>query len=106
MGDIAILTQGTNFDIGISKEEIQKLQGKGDFLKHILHMLNQNHVQTRQLYFIRNKILMSYVKDKKQTFEPIVLPQSLTNHVLKLAHDEMGHIGSTKTYLLLKRLYY
>ena len=29
----------------------------------------------------------------------MVLPQSLTNHVLKLAHDEMSHNGSAITYI-------
>ena len=42
----------------------------------------------------------------KQDFETIVLPQYLTNHVLKLAHNELGHNGSTRTYKMLKRLYY
>ena len=49
---------------------------------------------------------MLCVKDNKQMFETMVIPQHLTNHVLKLAHDEMGHNGSMGTYMLLKRLYY
>ena len=69
-------------------------------------MLGKNHLKTGQLYFIRDNILMQYVKDNKQTFEAIVPSQSLTNHVLKLAHDERSHSGSTVTYILLKRLYY
>ena len=36
----------------------------------------------------------------------MVLPQRLTNHALKLAHDEIDHNGSIRTYMLLKRLYY
>ena len=39
-------------------------------------------------------------------FKTIVLSQSLTNHLLKLAHDEMGHNSSTRTHMLLKRLYF
>ena len=36
---------------------------------------------------ITDNILMGYVMDNKQTFETSVLPQSLTNHVLKLTHE-------------------
>ena len=59
-------------------------------------MLNKNHLQSGHSYFIRDNILMQYVIDNKQTFETIVLPQSLTNHLLKLAHNEYGHNGSKK----------
>ena len=49
---------------------------------------------------------MQFVKDNKQKFETMVLPQSLTNHVIELVHDEIGHNGSTISYVLIKRLYY
>ena len=30
----------------------------------------------------------------------------LTAQVLKMAHDELGHNGTHRTYMLLKQLYY
>ena len=39
--------------------------------------------------------------DNKQAFETVVLPQSLTYHVLKLTHDLLGHNGSTRTEIIL-----
>ena len=55
--------------------------------------------------FIRDNILMQYVMGNNQASETTVLPQSLNNHVLKLANDELGHNGSTRTYMILKRLH-
>ena len=36
----------------------------------------------------------------------MVLPQVLTIQILGAAHDELGHDGSTRTYMLIHRLYY
>ena len=38
--------------------------------------------------------------DNSQTFGTTVLPQSLSNHALMVAHYELGHNGSTRTYML------
>ena len=35
-----------------------------------------------------------------------VIPRALTAQVLKMAHDNLGHNGTHRTYTLLKRLYY
>ena len=37
-------------------------------------------------------------------YETIVLPRALTAQIL--AHDNLGHNGTHRTYMLLKRLYY
>ena len=44
--------------------------------------------------------------DSDKTYETIVLPRALTAQILKMAHDDLGHNGTHRTYLLLKRLYY
>ena len=59
-----------------------------------------------QLYVIQNKLLKRYVIDGNNTYETIVLPRALTAQVLKMAHDNLGHNGTHRTYTLLKRLYY
>ena len=37
---------------------------------------------------------------------PIVLPHMMIGHVLELAHKKLGHNGISRTYAMLKRLYY
>ena len=44
--------------------------------------------------------------DNKQRFDAIVVPVHYTLALLRLAHAELGHNGSTRTYMLLRRLYY
>ena len=44
--------------------------------------------------------------DGDKTYETIVLPRALTAQILKMANDDLGHNGTHRTYLLLKRLYY
>ena len=39
-------------------------------------------------------------------YETIVLPRALTAQILRMAHDNLGHNGTHRTYTLLKRLYY
>ena len=67
-----------------------------------VHMLNKNHLQSRHPYFIKVNILMWYVMNNKQTFETVVLPQSLASHVLRSVYDELSHSGTARTYMRLK----
>ena len=57
-------------------------------------------------YIIQNKLLKRYVTDGDKTYETIMLPRALTAQILKMAHDNLGHNGTHRTYMLLKRLYY
>ena len=44
--------------------------------------------------------------DGDKTYETFVLLRALTAQILKMAHDNLGHNGTHRTYMLLKRLYY
>ena len=44
--------------------------------------------------------------DGNNTHESVILPRALTAEVLKMAHDDLGHNGTHRTYMLLKWLYY
>ena len=51
-------------------------------------------------------LLMHYVEDNKQRFEVMVIPRDLSKVVLKLAHNDLGHNGSARTYMIIRRNYY
>ena len=57
-------------------------------------------------YYIKDGILMRYTIDNKQRFETIVVAGHYTLALLRLAHDELGHNGSSRTYMMLRRLYF
>ena len=59
-----------------------------------------------QAYHVEDGILRKYVTDNKQRFDAIVVPVHYTLALLRLAHDELGHNCSARTYMLLRRLYY
>ena len=60
----------------------------------------------RQLYKIDKKVLKRFVVDGNDTYETSVIPRSPISQVLHMAHDKLGHNGTHRTYILLKRLYY
>ena len=59
-----------------------------------------------QAYNVKDGILRKYATDNKQRFDAIVVPAHYTLALLRLTHDELGHNGSARTYMLLRRLYY
>ena len=89
-----------------SDERLQALQVEDKFCKDISNKLQQGQLQSRNPYYIENKILKRFVEDGKQKFEVVVLPQVLSNVALQLAHEGLGHNGSPRTYVLLKRYFY
>ena len=56
-------------------------------------MLASNKLQNKNQYYIKSGILKWYIDDNKQRFEVIVLPQTLTQPALQLAHEGLGHNG-------------
>ena len=47
--------------------------------------------------------ILSY---NKQRFEVTMVAPNCAPLLLNLAHDQLGHNGSARTYMLLKRIYY
>ena len=90
----------------ISDDILSKLQQEDEFCKNILSQIEKGNIIERQLYLIKDKILKRYVTDGDNTYETVMIPRTLTAQILRMAHDELGHNGTHRTYILLKRLYY
>ena len=69
-------------------------------------MLANNKLHNKNPYYIENGILKRYIDDNKQRFEVVILPQTLTEPALQLAHEGLGHNGIPQTYALLRQQYY
>ena len=93
-------------ELPIDKNTLYRLQQKDEFCANILAQIKKGNIIEGQLYVIQDKLLKRYVVDSDNTYETIVLPRSLTAQVLRMAHDNLGHNGTHRTYMLLKRLYY
>ena len=90
----------------IEDNKLIELQKEDKFCKNILNMLASNKLQNKNPYYIESEILKRYIDDNKQRFEVIVLPQTLTQPALQLAHEGLGHNGTPQTYALLRHQYY
>ena len=95
-----------SWKLPISNDTLSKLQQKDDFCKNIFSQIEKGNLIERQLYLIRNNILKRYIIDGDHTYETIVIPRTLTPQILQMAHDELGHNGTHRTYILLKRLHH
>ena len=85
---------------------LSKLQIQDTFCSHILAQIEKGNIKEGKTYIIQNKLLKRYVTDGDKTYETVILPRALTAQILKMAHDDLGHNGAHRTYILLKRLYY
>ena len=90
----------------ISNDTLSSLQQEDVFCRNILSQIEKGNIVEGQLYLVRDKILKRYVIDGDNTYEITVIPKALTTQILQMAHDELGHNGTHRTYTLLKRLYY
>ena len=86
----------------IEDNKLIELQKEDKICKNILNMLANNKLHNKNPYYIENGVLKRYIDDNKQRFEVIVLPQTLTQPALQLAHEGLGHNGIPQTYALLR----
>ena len=93
-------------ELPLNNDVLLELQQKDMFCANIFAQIEKGNIIEGQVYKVQNKLLKRYVTDGDKTYETIVLPRALTAQILKMAHDDLGHNRTHRTYTLLKRLYY
>ena len=93
-------------NLPLDNNMLSELQLQDTFCANILAQIKKGNTIEGQMYRVQNKLLRRYVTDGDKTYENIVLPRALIAQILKMAHDDLGHNGTHRTYMLLKRLYY
>ena len=88
-------------ELPLDNDTLFELQQKDTFCAHILAQIEKGNLIEGQLYKVQNKLLKRYVTDGDKTYETIVLPRALTAQILRMAHDNLGHNGIHRTYMLL-----
>ena len=78
-------------------EVISSLQDRDTFCHHILHQIQKGKQSLGHSYKIENDILRHHL---------ILNSHMLIGHVLELSHNKLGHNDISRTYAMLKRLYY
>ena len=97
---------GNLCNLPIDDKLLIDLQHKDKFCKNILQQIEKGNLVNGQLYKIDDNILKRFIVDGNDTYETTVIPRTLVPRILQMAHDELGHNGTHRTYILLKRLYY
>ena len=93
-------------ELPIPDDILSNLQLQDMFCSHIITQIEKGNIKEGQMYKIQNNVLKRYVTDGDKAYETVVLPRALTAQILKMAQDDLGHNGTHRTYMLLKRLYY
>ena len=90
----------------MSDKDIAKVQRQDEFCRKTIEEIQRRKRKTSDKYHMHNGLLHRYNLDYKQRFQALVIPVNYAKVVLKLAHDELGHNGTARTYALIKRMFY
>ena len=92
--------------IDLTESQLEDIQMKDKFIKNIVNRLVAKQQPEGKPYYLEGKLLKKYIYDNKQRFEVTVVSPNCAPLLLNLAHDQLGHNGTARTYMLLKRTYY
>ena len=92
--------------VDVTESQLEDIQMKDKFIKNIVNRLVAKQQPEGKPYYLEGKLLKKYIYDNKQRFEVTVVSPNCAPLLLNLAHDQLGHNGTARTYMLLKRTYY
>ena len=92
--------------VDLTESQLEDIQMKDKFIKNIVNRLVAKQQPEGKPYYLEGKLLKKYIYDNKQRFEVTVVSPNCAALLLNLAHDQLGHNGTARTYMLLKRTYY
>ena len=91
---------------GVTPTELKEMQSEDKLCTRIMSQMTKQGEKALHPYYLEGGILKKYVYDAKQRFETTEVLQSLCGTLLKLSHDDLGHNGTARTYMLLRQHYY
>ena len=92
--------------VDLTESQLEDIQMKDKFIKNIVNRLVAKQQPEGKPYYLEGKLPKKYIYDNKQRFEVTVVSPNCAPLLLNLAHDQLGHNGTARTYMLLKRTYY
>ena len=92
--------------VDLTESQLEDIQMKDKFIKNIINRLVAKQQPEGKPYYLEGRLLKKYIYDNKQRFEVTVVAPNCAPLLLNLAHDQLGHNGTARTYMLLKRTYY
>ena len=90
----------------LTDDTLSQLQSQDMFCSNKIAQIKKGNIKDGQTYKFHDNLLKRNVTDSDKIYETLVLPKALTAQILKMAHDDLGHNGTHRTYILIKKLYY
>ena len=84
-------------------ERMMKHQNDDETCQHIKHNLGLPKFNS---YKLEDGVLYRVTKIKDQLFDAILVPGKLQNQILIAVHENLGHMGTNKTYSFLRQRYF
>ena len=104
--DPDIFFKDLDLTLPLKSRSIRSLQAQDAKIHKILHRLQVGDLPPN-VYLIEDSILRRrIVETTGNQFRPIVLPRSMVDHILMIAHDHGGHNGFPRMYVAIRQLYY
>ena len=103
---VSSVDSSTDLHLNMTHERLCQLQQEDSFCKRIMSLFKSSKLKINNPYYIKDELLMRNIIDNKHCFHTMVLPWVLMTKILRYTHDELGHNGSTRTYMLTHELYY
>ena len=91
---------------GLPDASVREAQSKDGLCQRLFRQADKNGEKAMHPYYLDKGMIMRYVTDNKQRFEVLVVPPKWGPTLLKLAHDDLRHNGTARTYMILRRNYY
>ena len=98
-----VIPSDVKVEWGLTPKQIKQAKQKDRFCQEQCAKILKGSLPSTHPYYIQDGILMKYTTDNKQRFETIVVPEHYTLALMRLAHDELGHNGSSRTYMIVEK---
>ena len=89
----------------LKKEDLRIMQKKDSYCRDIANKLSKKQ-HMNEMFVMENGILYRLWVEHDKTFKCILVPSSLRDALLTMAHQHSGHNGPPRMYSALKREYY
>ena len=87
-------------------EVVAELQALDPFCKCLIDNLKKGHLNPSDVYYLEGDTLKRHLTEDGKHRGTIVLPKVLIEPMMFKAHNMLGHNGTTRTYSLLRWLYF
>ena len=89
-------------NIPLKNKDLKEMQKADSYCKDIANKLHKKQHMSK-IFVMENGVLYQLWMEHNKTFKCILVPSTLRDLLLTLAHQHIGHNGAPRIYSALKR---